>query len=175
MGTNHRYAGVAVALAAILLAGGCHRMGPPEGDDDWDDDADDDGGFGWPGTDSDGDADSDSDGDTGEDPDTGPPTCPANSGWPCVCDLEFGDTCDDGSLCGQIAGLQNSDLGICSLGCDVPDTPCQDTYWDAESMCLLMNTMDYGYQCGLVCDSDVECPPQQTCQFVEPEYYFCHP
>jgi hypothetical protein len=158
---------------AIVAAAGCYHMGPPEDDYDWDDDADGDGG-GDLDTDADSDGDSDSDSDSGSEVDTGPPTCPVNSGWPCVCDF-MSQNCDDGGMCGMIAGLEDSMLGICSVPCDTPEGPCPDTFWDAEALCLLTYPPDETLWCGLICDSDDECPPQQTCQYVSPDFYFCHP
>jgi hypothetical protein len=154
---------------ALLCAIGCNRsreadLGDPDsGQSDSD-------------ADTDGDSDADSDGDT--DGDTGAPTCPLSSGWPCACTVNWGD-CDDGTLCGQVLDLGDGTMGLCLEPCDEPYGPCPDTFWEAESLCILTDQQQENFYCGLLCQTTAECPPETTCQYAG-EYegedqYLCHP
>ena len=174
--SSSRLASTIALLAALLAA--CHHTAPFEpdggggGDSDADGDDDDD-----VAADADADMDSDADGDTDADADTdgdtGAPTCPVGSGWPCPC-FNAGDLCDDGSICAGVQDITDGASGFCSLPCDTPEGDCPATIWAAEPLCMLQGGDADQFWCALICDDDTECPPGTSCSITY-DVGICHP
>ncbi len=92
--------------------------------------------------------------DTGPLPPSYVTSCPLNSGWPCSCDLEMLDECQDGSSCFY---------GVCMPSCEVDGESCPSPgQGDASESVVCTEVIGYGF-CTLLCDSDGDCPPGQAC------------
>ena len=134
-----------------------------DGDSDGDSDADSDGDSD---ADSDGDSDGDSDADTDSDSD-----CPTNSGWPCACDIEPMDQCDDGADCVIFQGMEAYG-GYCAAQCEGEWDDCPAHPYAAEGMCALTDMGD-NFWCILICTSSAQCPPDQECVDVASSVEVC--
>ncbi|MFO8073985.1 MAG: trypsin-like serine protease [Polyangia bacterium] len=98
--------------------------------------------------------------------------CPWNSGWPCACSGVW--SCDDGSACIMIQGMSQTDVGYCADDCDGQGGGCESTDYAAEEQCLLANQEETEFYCALMCYSDDQCPPNQTCQELD-SISICYP
>jgi hypothetical protein len=146
-------------LAALLFTLG---TGCPKSDDSADTtggDAD---------TDTDTDSDTDADADTDSDADAD--TCVQNSGWPCAC--LGGTTCDDGSLCVTLQGM-DKEHGVCSPTCSGDGGECPDTEYLGVPSCSVEGEKEW--YCVLRCDDNSYCPSFQTCQEVVSGLKICYP
>lgn len=173
LGVRILLASVCCTLIAVAAAGGCHHVGPLPGEGD---DGDDDGAG-----DTDGDADGDSDVDSDSDADSETATddaCPLDSGWPCTCVLGSTDgewnECDDGSFCAMLVGLPNTGYGICMAPCDGPGDQCPPHGFTADAQCAAEYPPESQLYCILLCSSNPDCPPGQTCKDLD-YVGVCHP
>jgi hypothetical protein len=141
---------IGVLITGIWMAASCDNGTLTDGDGD-----------------SDSDADSDADGD-GE-------GCPLNSGVPCACDLEFGQPCEDDSVCIKLRNIDPEPvLGFCSerCSCDDYDQECSSNEFGADSMCIMAGewpiTDTTVCNCLLInCESEADCPTGHGCFDIE--------
>jgi hypothetical protein len=103
---------------------------------------------------------------------TGADDCPMNSGWPCTCDGSSA-TCEDGSDCLEILGLDNGPY--CAASCPGQGGTCPATEYAAEVTCAITDQAGSSFWCILVCTSSDQCPTDQTCAAMGQSVSVCLP